>query len=510
MDELANRFFHDPAAYARAVELLSRYETVENLNWESVEEYLAGLDEGETALLDKALSHRKAVQFQQSHQSLLEKVALLEKTVEALTRSPSPSPSGSSVFNKMDAGEVAGGMDPSRSEPSLITLPPASRGASPSSSGISNQKSDENDLLLVDVGNKFVEYKRGLVTAGTLTSIQSKVDLLLKILLEHNGNRPLRVFDVSAPKMRHFRDVLLKLPAKRGGLPKDLSIKAMLKMNLPPISGKTAKDTTVLIGEFLTWMETEGYPVTTGLKGILSSVKSPKKKDAKKRLPFSSDDLCRLFQSDSYLKGQIKRASEYWIPLIALYTGARLAEIAQLHCSDIYEEQGVWVFDLNDEGDKQLKSDNSRRLVPIHSTLLELGLLDFLKLRRKSSARLFPEEELTEQGKFDAYGKRFATFRKKAGVSAEEGAMLDFHSFRHTVRTKLTDASIPETLIDDLVGHASIGSSIGRRVYTHTQLIPQKKEAIEKIVYALDFSKLKRWEHCRFMRDLNLSGKKKS
>lgn len=125
-------------------------------------------------------------------------------------------------------------------------------------------------------------------------------------------------------------------------------------------------------------METEGYPVTTGLKGILSLVKSPKKKDAKKRLPFSSDDLCRLFQSDSYLKGQIKRASEYWIPLIALYTGARLAEIAQLHCSDIYEEQAVWVFDLNDEGDKQLKSDNSRRLVPIHSTLLELGLLDFL------------------------------------------------------------------------------------------------------------------------------------
>jgi hypothetical protein len=42
MDELAKRFFHDPAVYARAVELLSRYEAVENLNWESVEDYLAG------------------------------------------------------------------------------------------------------------------------------------------------------------------------------------------------------------------------------------------------------------------------------------------------------------------------------------------------------------------------------------------------------------------------------------------------------------------------------------
>jgi len=117
-----------------------------------------------------------------------------------------------------------------------------------------------------------------------------------------------------------------------------------LRMNLPPISAKTAKDTTVLIGEFLTWMETEGYPITGGLKGILSSAKSPKKKDAKKRLPFSSDDLQRLFLSEAYRKSSIKRASEYWIPLIALFTGARLGEIAQLHCSDIYEEQGVWVF----------------------------------------------------------------------------------------------------------------------------------------------------------------------
>jgi site-specific recombinase XerD len=502
MDELAKRFFHDPSAYARAVELLSRYEAVENLDWESVEDYLAGLDEGETELLDTALSHRKAVQLQQSHQSLLEKVALLEKTVEALTRSSPPALHNSSIQNKMDAGVVAGGIAPSSSEPSLIKPPPASRDPSQSSSGISISEVDEDDLLLAKVGQKFLDYKRGQVTAGSLTSIQSKVDLFIKILSEHNHNQPLRVSELSNPKIRHFRDTLLKMPSKRGGLPKDLSIKAMLKMNLPPISGKTAKDTTVVIGEFMTWMETEGYPVTSGLKGILSSVKTPKRKDAKRRMDFSSDDLERLFQSDAYVKGPIKRASEYLIPLIALFTGARLGEIAQLHCSDIHEDQGVWVFDFNEDGEKQLKSETSSRLVPIHSTLLELGLLDFLKQRRKSSLRLFPEEERTAEGKFDAYGKRFATYRKKVGVVAEEGSMLDFHSFRHTVRTKLTEASVEESLIDDIIGHASEGRSIGRKTYTHTQLIPHKKEAIEKIVYALDFSKLKRWEHCRFRRDL--------
>jgi integrase len=499
MDELAKRFFSDPAAFARAVELLSRYEAVENLNWEAVEDTLSGLDEGETALLDSAISHRKAVQFQHSHQSLLEKVALLEKTVEALSGDRSFS---GSKWNKSSEGEASSSND------AFTTPPPASNSLTldpthsiQPSPFVSTRTVDEDDLLLVDVGKKFVDYKRRMVTPGTLTSIQSKVDLFLKILLENNGNQTLRISDLSAPKIRSFRDVLLTVPSKRGGLPKDLSIKAMLKMNLPPISAKTAKDTTVLIGEFLTWMETEGYPVTGGLKGILSSVKSPKKKDAKKRLPFASDDLQRLFQSEAYLKGPIKRASEYWIPLMALFTGARLAEIAQLHCEDVYEEQGVWVFDFNEEDEKHLKSDNATRLVPIHSTLLELGVLDFVKQRRKSSQRLFPEEERTEEGKFDAYGKRFASFRRKVGVVAEEGSMLDFHSFRHTVRTKLTEASIPEDLIDDIIGHASTSGSIGRRVYTHSQLIPQKKEAIEKITYDLDFGKLKRWEHCRFRRD---------
>jgi hypothetical protein len=161
MDELAKRFFGDPAAYARAVELLGRYEAVENLNWEAVEDYLSGLDEGETALLDTALSHRKAVQFQQTHQSLLEKVALLEKTVEALTNAQAPAVTSRSIWNpETDAGGVAVGIGPSSSEPSLINPPPMFRGPSPSASSISIRKSDEDDLLLVDVGQKFVDYKR--------------------------------------------------------------------------------------------------------------------------------------------------------------------------------------------------------------------------------------------------------------------------------------------------------------------------------------------------------------
>lgn len=55
MDELSQRLFDDPASYSRAVELLARYEEVEHLSWTVVEDYLSGLDDAETKLLDKAL-----------------------------------------------------------------------------------------------------------------------------------------------------------------------------------------------------------------------------------------------------------------------------------------------------------------------------------------------------------------------------------------------------------------------------------------------------------------------
>ena len=73
--------------------------------------------------------------------------------------------------------------------------------------------------------------------------------------------------------------------------------------------------------------------------------------------------------------------------------GARLNEIAQIHFADIREVDGLWCFDLNDDDDtKKLKTDASRRLVPMHSRLIELGMLDYVQTLRASGAqKLFPD-----------------------------------------------------------------------------------------------------------------------
>ena len=492
MDEIARRFFNDPSLYARAVELLSRYESVEHVSWESVEAYLSGLDEEETALLDKALVHRNVQTRQSQHQQLLDKIEWLEKTVEALSKGAS----FTGVSSAQDAESAF--RPPVDSNLQLSSIPTSSSASSP----VSKWKSDPDDLPLSVLAERFIEQKKRHVRSGTATSLEGKVIQFVSILTEFNEGKTPSVSELTMAKIRTYRDVLLLIPARRNGLPKQCSYRAMLKMNLPPISPKTVKDTTVLIGEFLTWMETEGYPVTKGLKSIFASVKKPKAKDSRSRGPFTDDDLRRLFLSEPYLKGTVKRPSEYWVPLLAVFTGARLAELVQLHCSDVYSVEGVWVLDLNELDEKSLKSENSKRIVPVHSALIELGFLDFVKWRKKASTRLFPEEERTPEGKFDAYSKRFQAYRKKVGVTGTEREMLDFHSFRHTVRTRLAEASVTESLIDDIIGHASASASIGKTVYTHSQLIPQKKEAIETLSYALDLKKLKAWDSCRLMRGL--------
>jgi integrase len=78
--------------------------------------------------------------------------------------------------------------------------------------------------------------------------------------------------------------------------------------------------------------------------------------------------------------------------LIALYTGARQAEIAQLRLSDLNKRDGIWVFSISDAGEEQrVKTRAAIRKVPV-SQRLDLGLVDYAEaLRKHGQDRLFPD-----------------------------------------------------------------------------------------------------------------------
>ena len=112
------------------------------------------------------------------------------------------------------------------------------------------------------------------------------------------------------------------------------------------------------------------------------------------RAPFTKEDLEKLLRSNEYVNDKYRKSYQFWIPIIALFTGMRQDEIAQLHLDDIRQDgEGVWLIDVNDKGDKKVKTKSARRLIPIHAFIVnELKLPEYIEvLKGEGEKRLFPE-----------------------------------------------------------------------------------------------------------------------
>lgn len=117
----------------------------------------------------------------------------------------------------------------------------------------------------------------------------------------------------------------------------------------------------------------------------------------KARVPFSANDLKQIFSSEIFTNGLRPKGGAgeavVWLPRIAMWTGMRLEEIGQLLVSDIRIENDIYIFSVDADAisGKRIKTNSSRRRVPIHPMLIEAGLIDYVEQQRKSGKpRLFP------------------------------------------------------------------------------------------------------------------------
>ena len=206
------------------------------------------------------------------------------------------------------------------------------------------------------------------------------------------------------------------------------------------------------------------------------------------RVPFTQDELKTLFASTIWngcrrpFHQEIahqKRLTpwKYWCPLIALFSGLRREEVARLRKDDFDVSTGVWLLRIQATYDRRLKSKAAIREVPVHSTLIALGLRDFVD-GLSSRAPLFPD--LRPTGAYKEFGEQlgkwFRTYRQARGLYSPH---TDFHSFRHSFVSGLRDAGVAVDLIALLVGHEYGG--VTASVYGRQVSILQKKDAIEKL-----------------------------
>lgn len=170
---------------------------------------------------------------------------------------------------------------------------------------------------------------------------------------------------------------------------------------------------------------------------------------------------CEQFKRCRHVAGRPGNAV-YWIPLLTAYTGLRREEAAQLYVDDIRQTaDGHWYFRIiDDKPDKSVKNDSSRRNVPIHSDLVELGLLELLKCTH-TGQRLFPQLKKVSDGFAGIVSKAWRPITQQCGVYRPGRHPL--HAFRHTFKTIAREVGIPKEVSDWITGHASnnVGDDYG-------------------------------------------------
>lgn len=304
-----------------------------------------------------------------------------------------------------------------------------------------------------------------------------KHTVTLPLLLEFIGNIP--IDQLRQIKLDEFSKFVCKLPPKWAAQSRreNLTVLQISEREHPvTISEGTYKDSYISsLRSFLAFakrnygdMGFNSILTTDGLKYRGSRTGNPKKQRA-----FTSTELKTLFEGKELSEYAVDAAShhKYWLPLLGLYTGARVNEICQLNPqADIRRsEEGIWFFDFTEEGNthknvtRSIKNKTSIRKVPIHEQLLELGFLSYLEtIKQSGSDLIFPLWKPSKGRASTSAEKWFREFLKTIGLRDEtEGKTLTgMHAFRSTFLNRALNLGV--TNAEFITGHASDKSSVVR------------------------------------------------
>ena len=238
------------------------------------------------------------------------------------------------------------------------------------------------------------------------------------------------------------------------------------------ISSKTVNKKLGFLRTFLGWCVNNGYCSENTLDKV--KVITPRRQAREERDAFSQPEMQIILHAANEENEDWKKLVTY----MGAYSGLRLNEICQLYLDDIIDEEGIWCFRITDERDDQhLKTLNSKRLVPIHQSILDLRLLSLIDL--PSNDRLFPDLSLTDNNYGDKAGRWFnRTFLKNLGLKTPKKV---FHSLRHTFITELKQNQTPEPIAKAIAGHTEQSITYSR--YGGDYQLQTLKDEIDKVCF---------------------------
>lgn len=334
------------------------------------------------------------------------------------------------------------------------------------------------------------DYEKEKLSQGVkVKTVQGNISSI-KVVLSLGGIECLK--DISRSKGVEAFEKLKVYPSdphhkKHKGIFEKLSPMNIYKKNIEVgakyISEETATRNVQKTSSFFKWLAQYGVIDKNLFEGVVRSKKNSRKEQEKKR-PFSPSDIKIIFSSNIYTEVHLKRFRklylnyQYWVPIIARYTGMRPNEICQLYKHDIVMENGIWCVKAHEERDDQsLKNMNSVRTIPIHSELIRLQFIQFVE-NQNDESRLFPELNYSpNEGYYSAVGSWFSrTFKEVLNFELQNKS---FYSFRHYFINEFKQIGVASNLVGEIVGH--IDQSITYDRYGSRVGVERLKDVIEMI-----------------------------
>ena len=275
------------------------------------------------------------------------------------------------------------------------------------------------------------------------------------------------------------------------------------------MSNKTWNSHNSTMNGFFLWCAGKGAALPKGTESICSGefVSIPKKAvrrhDDPSRIIYEDHQIRTLFSAPKFTGAKsghywkqtgplVTRDHRYWLPLIGALHGNRREEPTLLRVKHVRRTAaGIAYFNWTaPELFGGLKDVGSPRDVPLHCDLLRLGFMEARVDGRDPEAPLFPEAvSFGMMGRnAEPFGSWFGLFRRHCGIVDPR---LDFHSWRHTAETLLLRAGVPQSHVDEILGHESEGRrSEMSAVYNHGMSIELLKVSIDRLALPIDVEAL--------------------
>lgn len=209
----------------------------------------------------------------------------------------------------------------------------------------------------------------------------------------------------------------------------------------------------------------EGFPTTLTTEGIEYTGTREEGENAQRAMHLR--ELKRLFEGPEMreIAHDASRAHQFWLPHIGVFSGARINEVCQINPQvDIHQDEpsGIWYMRVTDETPaneyvtKSTKNKVSKRSIPFHPILIELGITDYLNALREAGATLlFPGFSPSKGRASPNAEKWFRELIVELGLRDETpGARLvGYHAFRSTF---LNQGQELEVDLTSITGHAGV------------------------------------------------------